>query len=125
MRRKRAGLHFADQSGAQNKGGIMNVSITFRNLESTEALKQHIEDKVRKVRKYLQGPIDAHVVLSVERYLHEADVTINAGSMTFKGKEEQEDMYTCIDKVMDKIEKQIRRTKDRARSNRNSSGEMH
>jgi len=101
----------------------MNVSITFRNLESTDALKQHIEDKVRKVRKYLQGPVDAHVVLSVERYLHEADVTINAGRLTFKGREEREDMYTCIDKVMDKIEKQIRRTKDRAKSSRNSSGE--
>jgi len=98
----------------------MKISITFRNLESTEALKTHINDKVSRVRKYLQGPVEAQAVLSVEKYLHACDLTISAGSLVFKGREETEDMYTSIDKVMDKIEKQIRKSKGRARNNRNA-----
>ncbi len=101
----------------------MKVSITFRNLESTEALKSHIEEKVNRVRKYLQGPVEAQVVLSVEKYLHACDMTISAGGLSFNGREETEDMYTSIDKVLDKVEKQIRKTKERVRDNRNHAGE--
>lgn len=99
----------------------MNISVTFRNLESTEAIKAHINEKVGRVRKFLQGPVEAQVVLSVERYLHGCDVTISAGNMVFKGREETEDMYTSIDKVMDKVEKQIRKSKGRVRASRGSA----
>jgi len=53
--------------------------------------------------------------MSVERHLHQCDVTITASGWTFKGVEQTEDMYTSVDKVMDKVEKQIRRAKGRER----------
>jgi len=98
----------------------MQISMTFRHMDPSDAMKELVEDKVTRVRKYLQGPIDAAVVLSMERYLHVCDVTISSGGQTYKGREESDDMYTSIDRVMDKIERQIDRVKGRYRSARSS-----
>jgi putative sigma-54 modulation protein len=92
---------------------MMRVNITFRRMEGTEAIKEHVTRKVERVRKYLQGPTEANVVMSVERHLHRCDVSISAAGWTFKGAEETEDMYTSVDKVMDKVERQIRKMKGR------------
>lgn len=91
----------------------MRVNITFRHMEGTDAIKEHVTKKVERARKFLQGPCEANVVMSVERHLHRCDVTVTAGRLAFKGAEETEDMYTSVDKVMDKIERQIRRSKER------------
>ncbi|MFO8070950.1 MAG: ribosome-associated translation inhibitor RaiA [Polyangia bacterium] len=96
----------------------MQISMSFRHMEPTDAMKELVEDKVSRVKKYIQGPVEANVVMSVERYLQACDVTIIAGSDTFKGREETDDMYTSIDKVMDKIERQIEKTKGRRRASR-------
>jgi putative sigma-54 modulation protein len=87
-------------------------------MDATDAMKELITEKVSKVKKYIQGPIEAKVVLSVERYLQACDVTISAGAHTYKGHEETDDMYASIDKVMDKIERQIDKSKGRARAGR-------
>ena len=99
----------------------MQISMTFRHMTPTDAMKQLIEDKVTRVKKFLHGPIEANVVLSVERYLQACDVTISVGGRTYKGHEETDDMYTSLDKVMDKIERQIDKSKGRARASRSSA----
>jgi putative sigma-54 modulation protein len=99
----------------------MQISMTFRHMDATDAMKELITEKVNKVKKYLRGPIEANVVLSVERYLQSCDVTISAGGNMYKGHEETDDMYASIDKVMDKIERQIDKSKGRARASRSSS----
>jgi putative sigma-54 modulation protein len=96
----------------------MQISMSFRHMEPTDAMKELVEDKVSRVKKYIQGPVEANVVMSVERYLQACDVTIIAGGDTFKGREETDDMYTSVDKVMDKIERQIEKTKGRRRASR-------
>lgn len=99
----------------------MQISMTFRHMDPTDAMKELITEKVTRVKKFLQGPVEANVVLSVERYLQACDVTISAGGNTYKGHEETDDMYTSVDKVMDKIERQIDKSKGRARANRTSN----
>lgn len=101
----------------------MRVNITFRHMEGTEAIKDHVTRKVERARKYLQGPCEANVVMSVERHLHRCDVTITAAGWTFKGAEETEDMYTSVDKVMDKVERQIRRMKGREQNRKGTGSE--
>ena len=98
----------------------MQISMTFRHMEPTDAMKELITEKVGKVKKYLRGPVEANVVLSVERYLQACDITISVGGRTYKGHEETDDMYTSLDKVMDKIERQIDKSKGRARASRTS-----
>ena len=83
----------------------MQVNITFRNMFATDALRNHVHDKLaRVVDKYLDKVTEAHVTLSLERYLHHADVNLHAGHFHVRGKEKSEDMYASIDMAIDKIE---------------------
>jgi putative sigma-54 modulation protein len=91
----------------------MQLNITFRNLDATDALKQYASEKIERVHKYLDRAGEAHVVLSLERHLHHADISIHAGTFLLRGRERSEDMYASIDLAMDKIERQLRRYKEK------------
>jgi putative sigma-54 modulation protein len=94
----------------------MQVNTTFRHLEATEALKEYVREKVERVTKYLERAGEAHVVLSLERHLQHADITIHAGPFVLRGREKSEDMYASIDLAMDKIERQVRRYKEKLKN---------
>jgi len=65
----------------------MQVIITFRNMFATEALRNHVNDKLAKVvDKYLDKVTEAHVTLSLERYLHQADINLHAGHFHVRGR---------------------------------------
>ena len=91
----------------------MRVNVTFRHMENTDALRQYAEEKLQRIKKYLYTPADTSVVLSVEKHRHIAEVIINAEKMTIKGKEATDDMYSAIDNVIEKIEKQAKKHKDK------------
>jgi putative sigma-54 modulation protein len=94
----------------------MQLNITFRNLASSDSLKEYAQDKVERVHKYLDRAGEAHVVLSLERHLHHADITIQSGGWLLRGREKSEDMYASIDLAMDKIERQLRRYKEKLKT---------
>jgi putative sigma-54 modulation protein len=91
----------------------MQLNITFRHLDASESLKQYAKEKVERVNKYLDKAGEAHVVLSLERHLHHADITIHSGSFVLRGKEKSNDMYASMDSAMDKIERQLLRYKEK------------
>lgn len=92
----------------------MNANVSFRHMESSSSLRDYAERKLdRVVDKYVQGKVDASVVMSVEKHWHIADFTLHIKNFTVKGKERSEDMYSSIDLALEKIEKQLRRHKDR------------
>ena len=103
----------------------MEINVTFRHMEPSESLKNYAEEKISKINKYLDFPIEAHIVLEVEKFRRIADVTLNLNRTMIKGVEETEDMYSAIDQVMDKIEKQVKRYRDKLRKRRteNRKGE--
>ena len=97
----------------------MQVNITFRNMFATDALRNHVHDKLSKVvDKYLDKVTEAHVTLSLERYLHQADVNLHAGQFHVRGKDKSEDMYASIDIAIDKIERQLKKHKERLKNHR-------
>lgn len=92
----------------------MNPNVSFRHMESSSSLREYAVGKLEKiVDKYVRGKADASVVMSVEKFWHIADFTIQIKNLTVKGKERSEDMYSSIDLALEKIEKQLRRHKDR------------
>ena len=96
----------------------MDITVTFRHTEPIESLKAYAEEKVSKIKKYLDFPAEAHVVLTVEKFRHQADVTLSINGAVIKGVEETGDMYSAIDQVMDKIEKQVKRHLSKIRRHR-------
>ena len=93
----------------------MNVSITFRHVDPSDALKRYSEEKIAKLQKFLRQPMQANVTLDMERIEHRVEVRISSGSEHYHGKEQSEDMYASIDVVVDKLERQIRSGKEVAR----------
>jgi putative sigma-54 modulation protein len=93
----------------------MQVSVTFRHIEPSEALKNYVIDRLNKFKRYLDGPVEAHVVLGIEKFRHLADVTIDNNGRLIKGREENVDMYAAIDLVMDKIDMQLKKLRDKLR----------
>jgi putative sigma-54 modulation protein len=87
-------------------------------MDPSDAMKELVEEKVSHVKKFVPGPVEAAVVLSMERYLQVCDVTISSHGHMYKVREESDDMYTSIDRAMDKIERQIDKSKGRMRAGR-------
>jgi len=87
----------------------MQVAVTFRHMDSTDALKDYASDKVGKVTKYLSRATNAHVILCVEKLQHKAEVLIDAGGIHCRGEAHSENMYKSIDEATDKIVRQVKR----------------
>lgn len=96
----------------------MQTSVTFKNLDPSDHLKAYVGDKLDRFDKYLYNPAEANVVLSVEKFRHIAEINIVGDRLAINGKEETEDMYSAIDMVLDKLEKQIKKSKQKFRKRR-------
>lgn len=94
----------------------MQIQVTFRHVEASEAVKEYARDKVGKLQKYLDGPVEANITLTVEKHRHDADVTIHASGLKIHGRETTGDLFSAIDLVMDKLEKQVRRYRDKLKN---------
>lgn len=96
----------------------MQTSVTFKNIESSDILRQYVCDKLDRFDKYLYNPAEANVVLSVEKFRHIAEINITGDRLNIIGREETEDMYAAIDMVLDKLEIQIKKNKEKNRDHR-------
>ena len=100
----------------------MQITVTFRHVDPTPALRRYAEDKVaRMVRKYLRRPGDAHVILSVSKQRHVAEITLQADHVSMFAKETTHDLYSAIDLAVEKLEHQAQKLKAR-RSDRKGRG---
>ncbi len=101
----------------------MQVSVTFRNMESKEPLREYVFEKIAKLKKYLEVPLEASVVLSAEKHRQIADVTLSGNRMTLNAQDENAEILTAIDRVMEKLERQILKHKEKGRHHKlNSPG---
>jgi putative sigma-54 modulation protein len=101
----------------------MQVLVTFRHIEATEALRRHAENKIDKAaRKFLHRPIEAHVVLSVVKHRHIAEITLSADHLTLNATEETGDLYSAIDLAMAKLERQIQKRVTKRQSRKHAGG---
>ena len=96
----------------------MQVNITFRHLDPTEALKAHVRDRVEHVKRYIDRPSDAHAVLHVENLDHHAEITVKAGRFLLRGTGRSQDMYASIDAAADRIERQLKKHKEKLYSHK-------
>lgn len=96
----------------------MQTSVTFKNLDSSDTLRSYVQEKLDRFDRLLDNPAEANVVLSVEKFRHMAEINISGDRLTINGKEETIDMYSAIDMVLDKLEKQIKKSKQKIRERR-------
>ena len=91
----------------------MKVIITSKNFNASEKLKDTIESKLSKLGKYFSDDIVANVTLSHERGRQKIEVTINAKGTIFRAEDANSDMYTGVDKTVEKLSTQMSRFKSK------------
>lgn len=96
----------------------MRIAFTFRHLDSSDAVKGYATEKLSKIQKYLRAPMDAEVILSCERHLHQVEVKMRSDGHTYLAHEESEDMYASIDMVVSTLDRQVRRLKSTEHNHR-------
>jgi len=92
------------------------ITITGRHMEVSEALRDHTVEKMNHACRLLDKISSAHITFSVEKYRHIIEVIIQVHGQTLRGKEETGDMYASVDQVMDKIEAQAKRLKEKIKA---------
>jgi len=96
----------------------MEITVTFRHLESTDALRDYAQEKVSRIKKYVGSPAEVAVVLSLEKRRHTAEITLNTDGITINAKEVTEDMYSSIDLAVDKLERQVKKHKEKIKDHK-------
>jgi putative sigma-54 modulation protein len=101
---------------------MIQTNVTFRHMEASEALKDYVNEKASRLTKYIDRPTETQVTLKVEKFRQIAEVVISTNGIRIAGEESQEDMYAAIDGVMDKIERQVKKYKDKIRKHKPGQG---
>jgi len=97
----------------------MQVTTTFRQMEQSDALKTYAEEKLERMAKYIDEPINAQVYFAVEKKIrHIVEIVISAKGVSTKASEATNDMYAAIDAVIDKIERQLKRYKEKIKAHK-------
>jgi putative sigma-54 modulation protein len=96
----------------------MRISLTFRNTEGENWQKEYVDERLNKIKKYIDRPMDVHAILSVEKFRNVVEVNMIADGLNINAKEEAKDMRLAIDNAVDKIERQLKRHKEKIRGHK-------
>lgn len=98
----------------------MNISFAFKNFEPSAHLKEYASSRFEKMAKFIGDTVETElqINLSVEKFRHKAEVVLTADNLHISAYEESEDMYSTIDQVLDKLEAQLKRMRERHKERR-------
>ena len=100
----------------------MRIDVTGHHIDVTPALKDYVKTKLQRVERHFDNTTDAHVVLTTEKSRHKAEVTLHVAGATLFADSEHDDMYAAIDLLMDKLDGQVRRHKEKLTDHHRSEG---
>lgn len=96
----------------------MNITMTGRHMDVTDNLKDYAQKKFSRVEKYFHQLIDAHIIFYKDKLDHVAEIVINGDGVQFYGVEKSGDMYSSVDLLIDKMEKQVVKYKEKHSSHK-------
>jgi len=99
----------------------MQISFTFRNMETGEWLKDYVDKKLARIERYIDKPVNASVVLAVEKFRNVAEINLSAKGINLQGREEAKEITLAIDNVIDKVERQIKKYKQKTRNHKDAT----
>jgi putative sigma-54 modulation protein len=95
----------------------MQINITGHHIEVTPALRAYVTEKLQRISRHFDHVISIDVILKVENHHKQAEAKVNTAGKSLFAQESDSDMYAAIDGLIDKLDKQVRRHKDRVRGN--------
>jgi len=97
----------------------MDITTSFRHIDADEDIRIYIEEKMARLQKYIETPLDIHVVISLERkYRHRVDVMFTVNGVVINAHEVMDDARAAIDKILDKLERRLTKYRDKLKKYR-------
>ncbi|TNC81736.1 MAG: ribosome-associated translation inhibitor RaiA [Oleiphilus sp.] len=91
----------------------MQLNITGHHVELTDSMKDYVSSKLQKLERHIDGITNVQVTLSVEKLRQTAEATLHISGADIHGTAEHEDMYAAIDMLVDKLDRQILKHKEK------------
>lgn len=99
----------------------MQIQLTGQHIEITDALRQYVNDKLERLSRHFDHVGNVHVVLSVEKLRHKAEATVHLNGGTVFADIVADDMYAAIDGLVDKLDRQVKKYKEKHTDYRNGT----
>ncbi len=96
----------------------MQVSVTGHHVEVTDSLRVYVEEKISKLKRHFDNVTDVHVILTVEKLEQKAEATVQVSGAKLFANDVRADMYQAIDSMVDKLDRQIIKHKEKISSHR-------
>ena len=103
----------------------MNLQLTGRHLEITPAIRDYVKEKFAKIKRHFDHVIDMNIILSVVKLQQKAEATIHISGKNLFVECEDENLYAAIDMLVDKLERQVRRHKEKHAARRHDDTGKH
>jgi putative sigma-54 modulation protein len=100
----------------------MQLNVTGHHIDMTPALQSYVESKLERLQRHYDNMTNAHVILSVEKTRQKAEATISISGASLYADSENDDMYAAIDALVDKLDRQIKKHKEKLTDHHRSEG---
>ena len=96
----------------------MQVSLSGHHVDITDSMRNYVNEKIAKLDRHFDKALDIHIVLTVEKLRHKAEATLHVSGGNLYADDVQEDMYAAIDGLVDKLDRQGKKHKEKLKSHR-------
>ena len=103
----------------------MNINLTGRHLDITPAIREHVTSKLTKLQRHFDNLIDINVILSVDKLKQKAEATVHLSGKTIFAETEDSNLYVAIDNLVDSLDRQILKHKDKSSARRHDDTGGH
>jgi putative sigma-54 modulation protein len=91
----------------------MQINLTGHHVDITDSLRDYVESKLKKIERHFDNVVDVQVILSVEKLRQKAEATVHMSGNNVYADDTQEDMYAAIDGLIDKLDRQVVKYKEK------------
>ena len=102
----------------------MQLNLTGHHVELTDPMRDYVNTKMERLERHFDHVTDVHVVLSVEKTRHKAEATMNVSGGKLFADSVKEDMYAAIDGLVDKLDRQVKKHKEKLTDHHRSEGSI-
>ena len=96
----------------------MQISLSGHHIEITDSIRNYVYEKIQRLDRHFDQALDIHLILTVEKLRHKAEATLHVSGGKLHADDVQEDMYAAIDGLVDKLDRQGKKHKEKLKSHR-------
>jgi len=96
----------------------MQISLSGHHVDITDSMRNYVNEKIAKLDRHFDQALDIHIILTVEKLRHKAEATLHVSGSSLHADSVQEDMYAAIDGLVDKLDRQGKKHKEKLKNHR-------